>query len=171
MREPRQPGVRASGVDGLGGRRAIATPRAGAAPQRAYRAGRLFDRCALRHWSRGAGKLGGEALKKQILVLALILGSVLPPATYAKDQSELLSSAQPTIQNIAKTTRPSCLRTVFPRRTFLREKRELTRRLVTKTGKDSSTRSLPPNFQTDSPFQPTCPPSRIPTASPFRRAH
>jgi hypothetical protein len=40
--------------------------------------------------------------RKQILGLVLVLGSVLPPATYAEDQRGVLSSAQPTIQNVAE---------------------------------------------------------------------
>jgi hypothetical protein len=40
--------------------------------------------------------------RKHILVLALILGPVSPPATYAEDQTGVLNSAQPFAQNVAE---------------------------------------------------------------------
>jgi hypothetical protein len=40
--------------------------------------------------------------RKHILVLALVLGSVSPLATYAEDQRGVLTSAQPFAQNVAE---------------------------------------------------------------------
>ena len=102
MREQLQPGMRAGVLDGLGVGVRPPGRRAGAASRRACGAWRRSRRCELPLRPGGGWSEEAWALKKQILVLALILGSVLPPATYAKDQSELLSSAQPTIQNVAE---------------------------------------------------------------------
>jgi len=40
-----------------------------------------------------------RSFRKYFLVLALVLGYILPPATFANDQTGLLSSAQPAVQN------------------------------------------------------------------------